>query len=420
VIGPAIRRSVGVAIREFAETLNQILEKSASFRAIRWRIEARLTGKQFSELLLAKSLLYSVEQVFLIHRKSGILLLHVSNHASVLKDADMISGMLTAIQDFFSDSFTEGGQDLETVDAGRFKLWIQHGPKALLVAAVSGTAPVELRSLLRNTLDKVHEVLYAPLDTFKQDDLSVFEPARPYLEACLLGQMKRRRILPWIVFGVLVILLAGYFVQRARTQSRWDHYFTQLKQTPGIVVTGIEKHGSNYIVSGLQDPKALEDPVKLLSEAGLGTNQVVFDWKPYLSLNTKWAALREVEAANLQIEKAVIRFEVGSAKPPLDAVDRIEELAVAMNRVLRENPSTRVIVTGHTDEVGGTDANFQLSRERAQEIADALITQGIPANRIQVIAAGNGQPVRPGDTLWDRASNRSVSFRIGPRPEPRP
>src|SRR4051794_12354644 len=91
VIGPAIRNSIAAAIRDFAEALNQIIEKSASFRALRWRIEARITGKPFTEILLARSLLYSVEQVFLIHRKTGLLLLHVAARDSVLKDADMIS-----------------------------------------------------------------------------------------------------------------------------------------------------------------------------------------------------------------------------------------------------------------------------------------------------------------------------------------
>ena len=161
VIGPALRNSIAAAIREFAESLNQIVEKSASLRAIRWRIEARVTGKNFTEILLARSLLYSVEQVFLIHRKSGLLLLHVAAQDSVLKDADMISGMLTAIQEFFSDSFTEGGQDLETVDAGRLKLWIQYGSKAVLVGAVSGSVPVALRDVFQKNLERIHELLYA-------------------------------------------------------------------------------------------------------------------------------------------------------------------------------------------------------------------------------------------------------------------
>src|SRR5258706_10186130 len=118
VIGPAIRASIGAAIRESAEALNQIIEKGASWRAIRWRIEARVTGKPLTEILLARSPLYFVEQGFLIHRKNGILLLHLASKSAVVKDADMVSGMFTAIQDFVSDSFSEGGQDLETIDVG--------------------------------------------------------------------------------------------------------------------------------------------------------------------------------------------------------------------------------------------------------------------------------------------------------------
>jgi len=45
VIGPAIRKATAVSIREFAESLNQIVEKSASLRSVRWRIEARVTGR---------------------------------------------------------------------------------------------------------------------------------------------------------------------------------------------------------------------------------------------------------------------------------------------------------------------------------------------------------------------------------------
>ena len=38
IMGPAIRSYVAAAIREFAESINQMVEKSASWRAIRWRI----------------------------------------------------------------------------------------------------------------------------------------------------------------------------------------------------------------------------------------------------------------------------------------------------------------------------------------------------------------------------------------------
>jgi OOP family OmpA-OmpF porin len=144
IIGPAIRRAVAAAVRDLAESVNQVAEASLSYRGLRWRIDALLSGKSFSELVLARSMLFRVEQVFLIHRQGGLLLQHVAAKSAVVKDADMVSGMLTAIQDFVSDSFVAAGQELEMVDVGEFKLWLQHGPLAVLAGAVRGSPAVGL------------------------------------------------------------------------------------------------------------------------------------------------------------------------------------------------------------------------------------------------------------------------------------
>jgi hypothetical protein len=58
IMGPAIRTSIAASIREFAESLNQIVRNSFSFQSIRWRIEALITGKSFSDILLSRSLTY--------------------------------------------------------------------------------------------------------------------------------------------------------------------------------------------------------------------------------------------------------------------------------------------------------------------------------------------------------------------------
>ena len=297
IIGPAIRTSIAAALREFAETLNQLVEKSVSVRAVRWRIEAAITGKPFSQILLSRSLLYSVEQVFLIHRKSGLLLQHVAAQGSVLKDADMISGMLTAIQDFLTDSFAEGGQELDTIDAGRFTLWIQYGPGVLLAGAVNGTPPAELRRVFRNALDGIQDALAAELTNFK-GDAGVFDTARPYLEACLLGQsaaMKTKAAGLWIWAAAVVLILAAIFAWQIRQRERWNDYFSALKSQPGIVVTGIEKRGARYFVSGLKDPQA-PDPAGMLAARGLQADGISYAWTPYLSLNTPFAAGRELNA----------------------------------------------------------------------------------------------------------------------------
>ena len=412
IIGPAIRTSIAAAIRDFAEALNQIVEKSASFRSIRWRIEALISGKPYSEILLARSLLYSVEQVFLIHRKSGLLLQHEAARGSVLKDADMISGMLTAIQDFLSDSFTEGGQELETVDAGRFKLLLTYGTKVLLVGAVSGTAPVELKQVFRKALDGIEESLRNEINNFRQDDLSVFEPARVFLERCLLGQSapeKRRKARLWPYLAVLAVIIAAVFGYQATRRARWNQYFALLKQQPGIVVTGIERHGSSYAITGLKDPAA-PDPAVLLLARGLDPAKASFDLRAYLSLNTPFAEQRDLKAAKELVESRIIRFDPGSSKLAPGEADRIDDLAAAVKQL----SGVRIAITGHADETGSAAANDKLSLERANRVADALTAQGIDQATLRIVAAGNTQPLRQGSSEWDLQVNRSVSFLVNP------
>jgi outer membrane protein OmpA-like peptidoglycan-associated protein len=342
------------------------------------------------------------------------LLQHVAAESSVLKDADMISGMLTAIQEFFTDSFTEGGEDLETVDSGRFKLWITYGPKALLVGAVRGTAPVALKDVFRRNLDKIHEVLYAELDTFNQDDLSVFERARRYLQACLLGQTGERTRHPigrWVILGLLVAAIGVWLVFRARNQARWDHYLDLLRKEPGIAVTRVDKAPPGYVIAGLKDPRA-PDPAELLRREGLDPSQVRYEWRPYLSLDAPFVLQRDLDAAAAQVEAQIVRFDVGAPAIAIRDADRVETVAAAIKKLVQSRPDLRIVVTGHTDEVGNPDANATLSRSRAQWVVNALVAQGIPADRLEAVGVGNTQPLRPGGTDWDRAANRSVSFRI--------
>jgi hypothetical protein len=74
VIGPAIRRAIAETFKQMLQSLNQTLERSFSWQGLKWRLEAHRTGKPFAEVVLLHSLIYRVEQVFLIHRQSGVLL----------------------------------------------------------------------------------------------------------------------------------------------------------------------------------------------------------------------------------------------------------------------------------------------------------------------------------------------------------
>ena len=68
----------------------------------------------------------------------------------------------------------------------------------------------------------------------------------------------------------------------------------------------------------------------------------------------------------------------------------------AVADVLRANPQTRVTVTGHADrETGTAERNMELSRNRAENVAEALIAAGIEADRITVAYKGDTENVSP-------------------------
>ena len=103
VIGPAIRKSISESIRQMLQSLNQVLEHGLSWQGIKWRIESIRTGIPFAQIVLLNSLDFRVDQVFLIHRETGILLNHVEQEDALSQNADMVSSMLSAIGDFVGD-----------------------------------------------------------------------------------------------------------------------------------------------------------------------------------------------------------------------------------------------------------------------------------------------------------------------------
>ena len=78
IIGPIVRKSVAETLRRLLQSFNQTLEHTFSWRGLKWRWEALRTGRSFAEVVMLRSLVYRVEQLFLIHRETSLSLLHVT------------------------------------------------------------------------------------------------------------------------------------------------------------------------------------------------------------------------------------------------------------------------------------------------------------------------------------------------------
>lgn len=103
-----------------------------------------------------------------------------------------------------------------------------------------------------------------------------------------------------------------------------------------------------------------------------------------------------------------IFFETGSAALKPESFPELNKLV----KMLNENPKIRIVIEGHTDNVGTSEANQILSENRAKAVHDFLLAQGIAADRLSYSGFGENKPVGDNSTQDGRALNRRVMFRI--------
>jgi outer membrane protein OmpA-like peptidoglycan-associated protein len=321
VLGPAIRKAIFETVKRMIQSVDQIIGQSFSWQGLKWRVEAFRTGTSFGEIALRHSLLYRVEQIFLIHKETGLLLQHVLAEFATAHEPDMVSSMLTAIQDFIHDSFkTEREDTLDAIQIGELTIWIEQGPLAVIAGVIRGNPPETLRLVFIEALENIHLEQRQALESFN-GDAAHFETVRHYLESCLRAQYKpgKRKISPISVVALAALILSIGFWSFYAVQSnrRWAAYFEKLSADPGIVIIEAGKRDGKYFVSGLRDPLAT-DPSVLLKEAELDPQKIIFRWEPYYALNDRFILMRArqrlkpPETVLLKLEDGVLTAE-GSA-----------------------------------------------------------------------------------------------------------
>jgi OOP family OmpA-OmpF porin len=474
VMGPAIRKAVAASLTAMVESLNRTLEHSLSWRSFRWRLEALRSGRSFGEVVLTHTLLFRVEQVFLIDRASGLLLQHVRAGGIGVQDADMVSGMLTAIRDFVGDSFTVADQaSLDAFQVGDLAVWIEQGPRALVAAVIRGQPSPDLRLGLQEALETIHLQLADALEAF-QGDARPFEAARPELEACLRAEYRRDETphgraavaVAAVVLGALVVWAGLAW----RERQRWNAYLDVLRAQPGIVVVSSGTAGGRFVVRGLRDARAAQ-PDDLLQQSAIDPATVDAHWQPYQALEPAFvlARVREVLQAPPSIaldlvddvlvvtgrapaawllsmhERAPLIAGVGrvDATAALDAavqalVERLQStVPLFLKGASRPTPGqegvfdtlraslreldglmaaldrrARLTIVGHTDSDGAPQSNVPLSEARAEYVRD-VIAQGVSSRlEVSVSGAGSREPVVVSGSETEKQRNRRVVLRV--------
>ena len=234
------------------------------------------------------TLVYRVEQIFLIHPATGLVLAHVQEKDAIVQDPDMVSGMLTAIQDFSQDSFhSETGSLIDTLRMdGDHSVWIEQGPHAIMAAVFRGVPPSDYRHRLRDLLDSIHISYYEALEDF-QGDTAPFESLNLQMEDLLRFKLKeyREKISPviWLLLFLTALFLIGWGFHSWRNYDKWQGFVGRIKSEPGLIVTEEKQKNGGYFISGLRDPLA-KDPAQIMEAADFLGKKISFCWEPYYCL----------------------------------------------------------------------------------------------------------------------------------------
>jgi outer membrane protein OmpA-like peptidoglycan-associated protein len=102
-----------------------------------------------------------------------------------------------------------------------------------------------------------------------------------------------------------------------------------------------------------------------------------------------------------------ILFDVNKATIKPESYGTLKDIAA----VLKENPSVRVRIIGHTDSDGDDASNLALSKKRAEAVKVSLGSEfGVDTSRMEIDGKGESQPSEPNTTPQGKANNRWVEF----------
>ena len=212
-----------------------------------------------------------------------------------------------------------------------------------------------------------------------------------------------------------------------------------IKMTFGYRSTYSAYDVSGYTISGEKEDAAMEadkkyrlsfwvqktrlrvylDQVKVFDlpkvfVAGFQANMMRFElWESAIPMITNFriaAGLPDMRSKLITEGKLVsygIYFDVNKDVVKPESYGTLKGIA----DVLKENPTVRVKIVGHTDSDGADAANLDLSKRRGASVKAELAKNfGIDAARLESDGLGETKPVAPNDTPSNKAMNRRVEF----------
>jgi len=191
-------------------------------------------------------------------------------------------------------------------------------------------------------------------------------------------------------------------------QARNPMYFTAKSvkgaETRTVAVLVVESGAMWWPVGGNSKEKVVVKDGDILVSVDVVTSKSVGNSMVELKADDMAKAI----AATGKVDIYGIYFDVDKSAIKPESAPTLEQVA----QLMKNDPSLKLIVAGHTDNTGAAKHNMELSEGRAAAVVKALTTNyGVTATRLQPKGFGDTQPVAPNTSEEERARNRRVELR---------
>ncbi len=107
-----------------------------------------------------------------------------------------------------------------------------------------------------------------------------------------------------------------------------------------------------------------------------------------------------------------ILFEIGKAEVMAKSMPQVDEVIKAVQSILLSGtqPPFRILIEGHTCDIGNAEKNRELSRNRAESVRACLMSKGVPGEILEISGWGEEHPCVPNLSEIERRRNRRIDF----------
>ncbi|MCB9209649.1 MAG: BON domain-containing protein [Ignavibacteriales bacterium] len=360
IMGQTIKKTVTEAIKDLYESINLKIDNALRKGIFSKKIKSTISGVSTSDLIIQESFPFLINEIFLIHEKSGLLISHVSSSQNDSTDADIISSMLSAIKNFVSESFKSDSEskDLYEIQYGDSKIILERGLYSYLAVVVKGQEPIDFDEELSDLKNDIHEKYSKKLREFDGENTflkNIEIPLKEFLHKYkikipIVEEIKPKPVLAYLLFSILAIILIvigiikipQYFTEKSIDQQ----IKSKISVIDGVDLENISWQNNNgkVILSGMVNNFDLRSRV----DSAVNSIKDIESFKNNLGVlfirENPESIITEIKKDLAGIDTENISYQVKEDYVIVEGLAESEDTKMKISNIIAKVPGVRIVI----------------------------------------------------------------------------